>query len=100
LKLNNSGGINNEKRKRRRQEKMKNVIMLILLIGLVIFVSGCAGTTGQTTAKSGSDYFVDKDCSDFATQREAQIFYEANNPASDPHNLDADGDGIACEWNP
>lgn len=41
---------------------------------------------------------VDKDCSDFSTQREAQSFFEANGgPSNDPHNLDRDGDGRVCE---
>ena len=40
----------------------------------------------------------DKDCSDFTTWREAQNFYEAQGgPDKDPHRLDADRDGIACE---
>lgn len=40
----------------------------------------------------------DKDCSDFATQEEAQRFYESQGgPAKDPHGLDRDKDGIACE---
>ena len=39
----------------------------------------------------------DVDCSDFDTQPEAQAFFEANDPENDPHQLDADGDGIACE---
>jgi endonuclease YncB( thermonuclease family) len=43
---------------------------------------------------------ADKDCSDFATQRAAQIFYLKHNPKADPHNLDGEGDGIACESNP
>lgn len=38
------------------------------------------------------------DCSDFATQAAAQRFYEAaGGPAVDPHRLDGDGDGEACE---
>lgn len=46
-----------------------------------------------------SDYnnFYDYDCSDFDSQWEAQDFFESNNPYSDPHDLDRDGDGIACE---
>ncbi|WP_367272899.1 excalibur calcium-binding domain-containing protein [Devosia sp.] len=36
------------------------------------------------------------DCSDFRTQREAQEFYERQGPG-DPHRLDRDNDGIACE---
>lgn len=46
-------------------------------------------------------YAVDRDCSDFASQRAAQIFFLSNGgPRRDPHRLDADGDGIACEDNP
>lgn len=44
---------------------------------------------------------ADKDCSDFASQKAAQIFFlKAGGPSSDPHGLDAEGDGIACESNP
>ncbi len=39
----------------------------------------------------------DYDCSDFETQAAAQAFFEANNPEEDPYELDADGDGVACE---
>lgn len=40
----------------------------------------------------------DKDCSDFSTWREAQRFYKRHGgPQRDPHRLDADRDGIACE---
>jgi Tol biopolymer transport system component len=38
---------------------------------------------------------ADLDCADFATQQEAQA--ELERDPSDPNNLDADGDGIACE---
>jgi excalibur calcium-binding domain-containing protein len=41
--------------------------------------------------------FVDRDCSDFSTQRQAQHFFETHHPRRDPHRLDADHDGIACE---
>jgi endonuclease YncB( thermonuclease family) len=41
---------------------------------------------------------ADKDCGDFATQAEAQQFFlNAGGPQSDPHRLDAEGDGVACE---
>lgn len=40
----------------------------------------------------------DLDCSDFATQEEAQAVYDQD--PSDPHGLDSDGDGIACETLP
>lgn len=41
----------------------------------------------------------DKNCSDFASAGEAQRFFIANGgPNRDPHGLDGDGDGNACEW--
>lgn len=43
---------------------------------------------------------VDKDCSDFPTQRAAQKWFKHHNPKADPSGLDADHDGIACESNP
>ena len=40
----------------------------------------------------------DRDCADFATWLEAHNFYLlAGGPYADPHNLDQDGNGIACE---
>ena len=40
----------------------------------------------------------DKDCADFSTHDEAQRFYVENGgPTSDPHRLDGDDDGVACE---
>ena len=41
---------------------------------------------------------ADKDCSDFSTWKQAQRFYKKHGgPRYDPHRLDADRDGIACE---
>jgi Excalibur calcium-binding domain len=41
--------------------------------------------------------FRDRDCSDFRTHAQAQRFFERHNPARDPHRLDGDDDGSACE---
>ncbi|WP_259060962.1 thermonuclease family protein [Salinibacter ruber] len=38
----------------------------------------------------------DRDCGDFDTQPEAQRFFERHQPG-DPHGLDGNGDGQACE---
>ncbi len=38
----------------------------------------------------------DLDCVNFGSQSAAQAFYEASGPG-DPHRLDGDHDGIACE---
>lgn len=52
------------------------------------------GVCGTPYSPTGPD----RDCSDFATQAQAQCFYEAaGGPARDPYRLDADHDGIACE---
>jgi len=41
---------------------------------------------------------ADKDCSDFKSWKEAQRFYKNHGgPKRDPHRLDGDHDGIACE---
>ncbi|MDX6609008.1 MAG: micrococcal nuclease [Solirubrobacterales bacterium] len=43
----------------------------------------------------------DKDCADFPNQRAAQFFFlKHGGPQSDPHRLDGDDDGVACEDNP
>lgn len=40
----------------------------------------------------------DKDCGDFKTHAEAQEFFiSQGGPGSDPHKLDSDHDGLACE---
>jgi nitrous oxidase accessory protein NosD len=50
---------------------------------------------------TGSPPTVDRDCADFPNQRAAQIFFlEQGGPQRDPHHLDGNRDGIACEGNP
>jgi hypothetical protein len=52
------------------------------------------GTPGVARDPRGPDL----DCADFASQDEAQDFFEASGGVTkDPHQLDADNDGIACE---
>ena len=56
------------------------------------------GTLGSSLAFD--PFGPDRDCSDFSTQTKAQAFYEAaGGPVSDPHRLDGNGDGVACESN-
>ena len=44
------------------------------------------------------DGFEDRNCSDFSTWREAQDFFESEGgPENDPHRLDGNRDGEACE---
>jgi len=54
----------------------------------------------QKCKRNGDDggAFVNRNCDDFATQRQAQQFFEdEGGPRDDPHGLDTDRDGIACE---
>jgi len=48
------------------------------------------------TSGPGETLVEDRDCSDFSTQPEAQRFFEKHQPG-DPHGLDGNGDGEACE---
>ena len=61
-------------------------------------VSASSISGSSTRNSSGKSIEADKDCSDFKTQKEAQDFFiENGGPASDPHKLDQDKDGVACE---
>lgn len=48
-------------------------------------------SAGQSVSEAS-----DRDCGDFKTHAEAQAFFSAAGPG-DPHKLDSDGDGLACE---
>lgn len=77
-----------------------------LIAGVALLGGGYAlGNNSNAETKQGSplDYYPashsrDMDCSDFATHKEAQEYYEED--TSDPSGLDRDGDGIACETLP
>lgn len=52
----------------------------------------------ESEALPTEDDFVDWDCGDFNSWQEAQDFFESEGgPESDPHRLDGNKDGIACE---
>lgn len=57
--------------------------------------------SGAAVTGSPAHALADRDCGDFASQKAAQIFFlQQGGPSSDPHRLDSEGDGIACETNP
>jgi len=69
-----------------------------LLIGLSAVAAIAAPLALASPATAA---VADRDCGDFASQKAAQVFYlKAGGPRIDPHALDADGDGVACESNP
>jgi endonuclease YncB( thermonuclease family) len=63
-------------------------ITAILALALAVALTTAAPAAAQ-----------DRDCSDFGSQADAQNFYENAGPG-DPHRLDADDDGRACDANP
>jgi len=60
-----------------------------------------ASSSSQNSPPSSLPYDPDgpdRDCGDFRSQRQAQRFFEAaGGPTRDPHRLDGDDDGVACE---
>jgi hypothetical protein len=61
---------------------------------------GCSGSEPESPAASqsasaGSGGDSNLDCASFETHEEAQRVFEQD--LSDPHYLDGDGDGVACE---
>jgi hypothetical protein len=63
-------------------------------------IAAAVTSVAALMAASPAGAFVDKDCSDFPTQKKAQKFFKKHNPKKDPHGLDADNDGKACETLP
>jgi micrococcal nuclease len=65
--------------------------------------SACAPEQQTTTSAPAAPAAptADRDCGDFSTHAEAQAFFESQGgPESDPHRLDGDHDGRACELLP
>lgn len=77
-------------------------LALIVAAGsLALVTTATAPAHASTSTSAPAHARADRDCSDFPNQAAAQAFYIANGgPASDPHRLDAEGDGIACETLP
>jgi hypothetical protein len=73
-------------------------LMALLVLGA--FVAGLAAGAGlvRETKSLPIPLFAlaDRDCADFSSAREAQAFFDRAGPG-DPHRLDDDGDGRACD---
>lgn len=87
------------------QEEYKKAQADAQIKKLGLWADNICSTTSQVTGSAaskvpgyGKSVEGDKDCSDFKTQKEAQDFFiSQGGPASDPHKLDQDKDGVACE---
>ena len=73
---------------------MKSKTKKVLICGVIIVIVAFAGWWIFDVLS-----FKDRDCSDFSTQKEAQKFFESEKGLrdKDPHGLDRDNDGVACE---
>ena len=85
------------------------LIWIAIIGGGVWFLSSGNSPSSNTESEyypRSNDYSTERsyedsgdyDCSDFSTQDEAQEFFESEGgPDEDYHNIDRDGDGVACE---
>lgn len=77
-------------------------ILIVIIISAIWLYSRDSSDTylqdnDYSTERSFEEY-GDRDCSDFSTQREAQLFFlREGGPSNDYHGLDRDNDGVACE---
>ena len=75
-------------------------IGIIISVGYAVFGNSEPSFYDDWATERSYEKYGDYDCSDFSTQAEAQIFFEAEVVPGiweDYHNLDRDGDGVACE---
>ena len=64
-------------------------------------VAAAMGGMSPAAASGPVARTADRDCSDFANQRDANRYFRSiGGPGSDPDRLDADGDGKACVISP
>jgi len=83
---------------------MKKVLLGLSAAGLLGW--GAVSMFSNNEPTEITDYSItrspatgDRDCSDFSTHADAQTFFNSEG-AGDPHGLDRDGDGTACETLP
>jgi len=73
-------------------------ILTLIIIGFFVFfilISNEKEVTSDSEFNCGSNTY---NCDDFETQSEAQIvFEECGGVNNDVHQLDRDGNGLACE---
>ena len=50
--------------------------------------------------RKGQFEYSERECNVFASQKEAQRFYDQYGGREDYFNLDTDNDGVACEYLP
>ena len=82
-----------------KQNWGSTIVVVIIISVIYLYVSG--NRSDNPTTERSYQEFGDYDCSDFSTHDEAKEFFESEGgPDADYHNLDRDGDGVACETLP
>lgn len=82
---------------------MKYFRMGVILLAVMFTAASCNSNNRSDDYSSERSFEEtgDYDCSDFATQDEAQSFFiSEGGPSEDFHGLDRDKDGDACETLP
>ena len=71
-------------------------------VNLAIFARSASNKVGEKIYNRNSlSTNSEPGCKQFSNKNTAQIFFLQNGgPQYDYHNLDADGDGFACKWDP
>ncbi len=72
-----------------------NIKILCAALVFILLTAGCSSNKVNQQTSLPECTKTDCDCSDFATQQEAQKVLDKF--PNDPYRLDGDGDGIACE---
>ena len=90
-------------RKERIEIEVENSVNNSDYVNVAKYARNTKNTKGEKvyTRLSFSIYNNWNECSKFRTQDDAQrTFIKAGGPYNDKFNLDPDGDGFACEWDP
>ena len=76
--------------------------MLGRFILLCTVTAVIAGVVGGSVGAAPTATTADKNCSDFANQRDAQQYFDSHggSPSNNVDDLDRDHDGTACDSNP
>lgn len=69
--------------------------LLILLVSVILGSMFACSDSSRSDTKTSSSNCPTKTCGDFSSQTQAQSTYNSDKKCY--KNLDADGDGIACE---
>lgn len=81
---------------RRQETDTRSYLSKVSYLGRTTSTAYGKALYDRTTA---SPFSKDKNCGDFPSAAAAQKYFLASGgPSRDPHGLDRDGDGFACEW--